>query len=111
MVWESNLSQDLAQLQITGAVLPIKDKIIVGASGGDRGICDWIAALDAITGKQLWLKYTIPAPGEPGSESGDRGGAEPAGAVQTRPHARTQRAADFVRALCFRAVTGSGAME
>jgi alcohol dehydrogenase (cytochrome c) len=69
VVWETNLSQDLAQLQITGAVLPIKDKIIVGASGGDRGIRDWIAALDAATGKQLWLKYTIPAPGEPGSET------------------------------------------
>ncbi len=69
IVWETNLSQDLAQLQITGAVLPIKDKIIVGASGGDRGIRDWIAALDAATGTQLWLKYTIPAPGEPGSET------------------------------------------
>ena len=69
IVWETNLSQDLAQLQITGAVLPIKDKIIVGASGGDRGIRDWIAALDAASGTQLWLKYTIPAPGEPGSET------------------------------------------
>jgi alcohol dehydrogenase (cytochrome c) len=69
IIWETNLSQDLAQLQITGAVLPVKDKIIVGASGGDRGIRDWIAALDAATGKQLWLKYTIPAPGEPGSET------------------------------------------
>jgi alcohol dehydrogenase (cytochrome c) len=69
IVWETNLSQDLAQLQITGAVLPIKDKIIVGASGGDRGIRDWIAALDAATGTQIWLKYTIPAPGEPGSET------------------------------------------
>ena len=68
-MWETNLSQDLAQLQITGAVLPIKDKIIVGASGGDRGIRDWIAALDAASGTQLWLKYTIPAPGEPGSET------------------------------------------
>ena len=53
IVWETNLSQDLAQLQITGAVLPIKDKIIVGASGGDRGIRDWIAALDAATGTQF----------------------------------------------------------
>ena len=68
-MWETNLSQDLAQLQITGAVLPIKDKIIVGASGGDGGIRDWIAALDAASGTQLWLKYTIPAPGEPGSET------------------------------------------
>ena len=30
---------------------------------------DWIAALDAATGKLLWRKFTIPAPGEPGSET------------------------------------------
>jgi alcohol dehydrogenase (cytochrome c) len=69
VVWETNLVNDTPQLQITGAPLAIKDKIIVGASGGDRGIRDWIAALDAATGKVLWLKYTIPAPGEPGSET------------------------------------------
>src|ERR1700730_10111837 len=69
VVWETNLNNDAPQLQITGAPLAIKDKIIVGASGGDRGIRDWIAALDAATGMLLWLKYTIPAPGEPGSET------------------------------------------
>ena len=30
---------------------------------------DWIAGLDAATGKVLWRKFTIPAPGEPGSET------------------------------------------
>src|SRR5262245_12578884 len=69
VVWETNLVNGTPQLQITGAPLAIKDKIIVGASGGDRGIRDWIAALDAATGKLIWLKYTIPAPGEPGSET------------------------------------------
>ena len=42
---------DQPLLQITGAPLAIKDKIIVGASGGDRSMRDWIAALDAATGK------------------------------------------------------------
>jgi alcohol dehydrogenase (cytochrome c) len=69
VVWETNVMYGQPQLRITGAVLPIKDKIIVGASGGDSGVRDWIAALDAKTGRQLWLKYTIPAPGEPGSET------------------------------------------
>ncbi len=63
------MAYDQPLLQITGAVLPIKDKIIVGAAGGDRGVRDWVAALDAATGKLIWLKYTIPAPGEPGSET------------------------------------------
>jgi alcohol dehydrogenase (cytochrome c) len=69
IVWESNLSTDQAEVSITAAPLAVKDKIIVGASGGDRGVRDFIAGLDAATGKRLWLKYTIPAPGEPGSET------------------------------------------
>ena len=69
VVWETNVAYGVPQVQITGAVLPIRDKIIVGASGGDRGIRDWIAALDGATGKLVWRKFTIPAPGEPGSET------------------------------------------
>jgi len=56
-------------VQLSAAPLPVKDKIIVGAAGGDRGVRDYIAALDAATGKLLWRKYTVPAPGEPGSET------------------------------------------
>ena len=59
MVWETNLA-DQPDLQITAAPLAVKDKIIVGAAGGDRGVRDWIAGLDAKTGKQLWIKYVIP---------------------------------------------------
>jgi alcohol dehydrogenase (cytochrome c) len=68
VVWESNVS-DSERVTVTGAPLPVKDKIIIGASGGDGGARDWMAALDAATGKLLWRKYTIPAPGEPGSET------------------------------------------
>jgi alcohol dehydrogenase (cytochrome c) len=68
VVWETNVS-DAERITITGAPLPIKDKIVIGASGGDGGARDWMAALDAATGKLLWRKYTIPAPGEPGSET------------------------------------------
>jgi alcohol dehydrogenase (cytochrome c) len=69
VVWETNLSEGITKVTVTGAPLAIKDKIIVGASGGDTGVRDWIAGLDAVTGKLLWRKYTIPAPGEPGSET------------------------------------------
>ena len=40
VVWETNVSFDQPQLRITAAPLPIKDKIIVGASGGDSGVRD-----------------------------------------------------------------------
>src|SRR3984957_8161504 len=69
VVWETNVSTDQAEVQITAAPLAIKDKIIVGAAGGDRGVRDFMAALDAASGKLLWRKFTIPAPGEPGSET------------------------------------------
>ena len=68
VVWETNL-HDQPDVQITAAPLAVKDKIIVGAAGGDRGVRDWIAALDGATGKLIWRKYVIPAPGEPGSET------------------------------------------
>jgi len=54
---------------MTAAPLAVNDKIIVGAAGGDAGVRDYVAALDAATGKLLWRKYTVPAPGEPGSET------------------------------------------
>jgi alcohol dehydrogenase (cytochrome c) len=69
VVWETNMMFDQPQLRITAAPLAIKDRIIAGAAGGDSGVRDWIAGLDAATGRVLWRKFTIPAPGEPGSET------------------------------------------
>jgi len=69
VAWETNLSDGQNGLQFTAAPLPVKDKIIVGASGGDNGVRDFIFAADAATGKQLWRSYAVPAPGEPGSET------------------------------------------
>lgn len=64
----------------TSAPLVIKDKVLVGTSGGDDGVRGFVAAFDAATGKEVWRFWTIPGPGEFGSSSwpGDmylRGGA------------------------------------
>src|SRR5882762_4964876 len=69
VVWETNMMTDQPDLRITAAPLALKDQIIVGASGGDSGVRDWVAALNPADGKLIWRKYTIPAPGEPGSET------------------------------------------
>ena len=53
----------------TSAPLVVKDKILVGTSGGDDGVRGFVAAYDAQTGKLAWRFWTIPAPGEPGSKS------------------------------------------
>jgi alcohol dehydrogenase (cytochrome c) len=68
VVWETSF-QDTPDVTFTAAPLAIKDKIIVGAANGDTGVRDWIAGLDAATGKRLWQQFIIPAPGEPGSET------------------------------------------
>jgi alcohol dehydrogenase (cytochrome c) len=67
--WTTDLSDGQTELQLTAAPLAVKDKIFIGASGGDLGTRDFAAVLDAATGKLLWRTYVIPAPGEPGSET------------------------------------------
>jgi alcohol dehydrogenase (cytochrome c) len=68
VVWETSFP-DTPDVTFTSAPLAIKDKIVIGAANGDQGVRDWIGALDAATGKLIWRKFTIPAPGEPGSET------------------------------------------
>jgi alcohol dehydrogenase (cytochrome c) len=53
----------------TSAPLAVKDKVIVGSAGGDSGMRGFIAALSAETGEEIWRVYTVPAKGEPGSET------------------------------------------
>jgi alcohol dehydrogenase (cytochrome c) len=69
VVWETNVSFGEPAVSIRAAPLVIKDKIIIGAAGSGTGLRQWIAALDAASGKLVWRKFTIPAPGEPGSET------------------------------------------
>ena len=59
----------------TVAPLVVKDKVIVGIAGGEYGIRGFIDAYDAQTGKRAWRFYTVPGPGEPGSETWPRGDA------------------------------------
>jgi PQQ-dependent dehydrogenase (methanol/ethanol family) len=42
----------------TATVLPVKDKIIVGISGGEFGVRCHVTAYDQATGKQLWRAYS-----------------------------------------------------
>ena len=71
VVWDKNLL-DQPGLEITAAPLALKDAIVIGASGGDNGVRDWIASLDPRNGDVQWKTFVIPAPGEPGSETWTR---------------------------------------
>jgi alcohol dehydrogenase (cytochrome c) len=47
-----------------------KELVVQGeSSGGQLGTRSWVGAWEANTGKLAWRTFTIPAPGEPGSET------------------------------------------
>jgi alcohol dehydrogenase (cytochrome c) len=54
---------------INSAPRVLNGKVIVGVGGGDGGARGFLDAYDAKTGKQLWRLWTVPAQGEPGSET------------------------------------------
>jgi alcohol dehydrogenase (cytochrome c) len=67
--WETNVQDNKLGYSLTAAPLAVDGKIIVGISGGEAGIRGFLDAYDAKTGKLVWRRYTIPAPGEAGFET------------------------------------------
>ncbi len=74
MLWKKDLADPGLNYTATGAPLVIKDKVIAGIAGAEGGIRGFLDAYDAKTGERLWRFWTIPAPGEPGSETWEGGG-------------------------------------
>jgi alcohol dehydrogenase (cytochrome c) len=68
-VWTAKVEENRNGYYLTGAPLVVDGKVIVGTAGGERGIRGFVAAYDADTGEQCWRAFTVPAPGEPGSET------------------------------------------
>jgi len=68
-VWDTSVQDNSAGYYITMAPLAIDGKIMVGSSGGERGIRGFVVALDAETGEEVWRTYTVPGPGVPGNET------------------------------------------
>jgi alcohol dehydrogenase (cytochrome c) len=70
LLWEVVLPHNLEQpYGGTSAPLVVGNLVIAGVSGGDMGIRGFIAAYRADTGDEVWRFWTVPAPGEPGSET------------------------------------------
>ena len=73
-VWTTTVAQNKSGYYMSLAPLVADGKVLVGTSGGEWGVRGFVAAFDANTGKELWRTYTVPAPGEPGSETWPKGG-------------------------------------
>jgi alcohol dehydrogenase (cytochrome c) len=75
LIWDSPYATGNRNYGATGAPLVVKDKVIIGTSGGDDGVRGFVVAFDATTGKEAWRFWTVPSPGEPGSETWPAGDA------------------------------------
>jgi alcohol dehydrogenase (cytochrome c) len=73
-VWTAKVEDYKKAYYMSLAPLIVNGKVILGASGGELGVRGFVAAIDAETGKELWKTYTVPAPGDPGSETWPTGG-------------------------------------
>ena len=69
LLWDVAYTDGNRNYGATSAPLVVNGKVIVGTSGGDDGVRGFISAYSADSGKLVWKFWTIPAPGEPGSES------------------------------------------
>ncbi len=58
------------RVHITSAPLVVKDKVMVGGSGGDNANRGYLTAFYANSGRFAWRWYVIPGPGEKGHEHG-----------------------------------------
>jgi len=68
-VWDVVVGDYTKAQTMTVAPLVVKGKVVVGMSGAEYPTRLWIDALDAETGKQVWRRYTIPEPNEPGGDT------------------------------------------
>jgi PQQ-dependent dehydrogenase (methanol/ethanol family) len=57
-VWRTKLADISKGETVTMAPLVVKDKVLVGNSGGELGVRGWLVALDTRTGKEAWRAWS-----------------------------------------------------
>ena len=70
-VWATQIGYDPPRKgqAVSGAPIYVDGKVFTGLANGDWAFRGKVVALDANTGDVLWDFWTIPGPGEPGSEN------------------------------------------
>lgn len=69
LLWDVEMADSRQNYGSTSAPLVVNDLVIAGVSGGDEGVRGFLDAYNAASGERAWRFWTIPAPGEPGSET------------------------------------------
>jgi alcohol dehydrogenase (cytochrome c) len=68
-VWNQKFADSREGYYATSAPIVANGVLISGMAGGESTTRGFLDGWDPDTGKKLWRRYTIPAPGEPGSET------------------------------------------
>ena len=71
-IWNQRFADWKEGYYATGAPIVANGVLISGMAGGESTTRGFLDGWDPDTGKKLWRRYTIPAPGEPGSETWPR---------------------------------------
>ena len=69
LLWDTEMADWHQSYFATSAPLAVGDLVIAGIGGGEHGARGFVAAFDQATGKEVWRFWTVPLPGEPGSET------------------------------------------
>src|SRR5262245_53416521 len=68
-LWNQKYADSKEGYYSTSAPIVANGVLISGVAGGESTTRGFLDGWDPDTGKKLWRRYTIPAPGEPGSET------------------------------------------
>jgi alcohol dehydrogenase (cytochrome c) len=68
-VWNQKFAESKDGYLSTSAPIVANGVVISGMAGGESTTRGFLDGWDPETGAKLWRRYTIPAPGEPGSET------------------------------------------
>src|SRR5579872_4193565 len=68
-LWNQKFAEAKDGYYSTGGPIVANGVLISGVAGGESDTRGFLDGWDPDTGKKLWRRYTIPAPGEPGSET------------------------------------------
>src|SRR5438105_308093 len=72
-VWNQEYAEIKEGFYSTGGPIVANGVLISGVAGGESTTRGFLDGWDPDTGRKLWRRYTIPAPGEPGSETWPNG--------------------------------------
>jgi len=81
VLWDTEMADWRLNYNATAAPLIVGDLVVAGTAGGEQGVRGFLAAYSQATGSEAWRFWTVPKPGEPGSETWKGTGIDHPGGV------------------------------